>query len=387
MSIDFKTFNHVVKFVLDIKKPVLLRGRHGIGKSEVVHQIAEKLGLPVVERRASQMTEGDLVGLPSISNDRTSFNPPDWFKDACEYPVVLFLDEVDRAIPEVRQGIFELTDSRKLNGHYLHENTYVFAAVNGGEHGAEYQVGEMDPAELDRWTVFDIEPTTEDWLEWAKDIVDPMIWDFINQNHNHLEHLDSFEPNKVYPSRRSWHRLDTALQKANLLEQETCQTSLSLNDIYVLGCAFVGMEAAVSFRDFVQNYQFQVTPEDILDEGNIDMTKDFLLNDHISLIDKMDMKGYLTQEMSEDQLKNLASYIVTLPNEAGMLIWKYLGDYGDNVIKLFRVDKENLVKEYIQELYCSDKDEEDKLEEKTEEVDEGCAKLIINGKTVRKWVC
>jgi len=197
-----------------------------------------------------------------------------------------------------------------------------------------------------------------------------MIWDFINQNHNHLEHLDSFEPNKVYPSRRSWHRLDTALQKANLLEQETCQTSLSLNDIYVLGCAFVGMEAAVSFRDFVQNYQFQVTPEDILDEGNIDMTKDFLLNDHISLIDKMDMKGYLTQEMSEDQLKNLASYIVTLPNEAGMLIWKYLGDYGDNVIKLFRVDKENLVKEYIQELYCSDKDEEDKLEEKTEEVGE-----------------
>ena len=53
MSIDFKTFNHVVKFVLDIKKPVLLRCRHGIGKSEDVHQIAEKLGLPVVERRAS----------------------------------------------------------------------------------------------------------------------------------------------------------------------------------------------------------------------------------------------------------------------------------------------------------------------------------------------
>jgi hypothetical protein len=34
----------------------------------------------------------------------------------------LFLDEVDRATLEVRQGIFELTDSRKLNGHYLHED-------------------------------------------------------------------------------------------------------------------------------------------------------------------------------------------------------------------------------------------------------------------------
>ncbi|MCW4052912.1 MAG: MoxR family ATPase [Candidatus Bathyarchaeota archaeon] len=387
MSVDFKTFNHVVKFVMDIKKPVLLRGRHGVGKSEVVYQIAEKLGLPVVERRASQMTEGDLVGLPVINDNRTSFNPPDWFKDACEQPVVLFLDEVDRAIPEVRQGIFELTDSRKLNGHYLHPDTYVFAAINGGEHGAEYQVGEMDPAELDRWTVFDLEPTVEDWLEWAKDRINPIIWDFINQNHNHLEHLDSFEPNKVYPSRRSWHRLDTCLQSAHLLEEQVSQSGFGLNDIYVLSCAFIGMEAAVSFRDFVQNYQFQVTPEEVLDEGKIEKVKNFMLNDHISLIEKMDMKGYLTRKMSDEQLKNLAAYIVVLPNEAGMLMWKYLGDCGDNVINLFSVDKNNAVKEYIQTLYCSDKDEENKLEEKTEEVDEGCAKLIINGKTVRKWVC
>jgi hypothetical protein len=62
---------------------------------------------------------------------------------------------------------FELTDSRKINGWHLHPETLVVAAVNGGEHGAQYQVGEMDPAELDRWTVFDVEPSTEDWLKWA----------------------------------------------------------------------------------------------------------------------------------------------------------------------------------------------------------------------------
>ena len=112
------------------------------------------MGLPVVERRASQMTEGDLVGLPVIDGECTRFNPPDWFKQACNEPVALFLDEVDRATIEVRQGIFELTDSRKLNGFALHPETLIFAAVNGGEHGEQYQVGEMDPAELDRWTVF-----------------------------------------------------------------------------------------------------------------------------------------------------------------------------------------------------------------------------------------
>ena len=64
MGVDFKTFLEVVPHVTAIKKPVLLRGRHGVGKSQVVYQLADSLGLPVVERRASQMTEGDLVGLP-----------------------------------------------------------------------------------------------------------------------------------------------------------------------------------------------------------------------------------------------------------------------------------------------------------------------------------
>ena len=141
MAIDFATFLTVAPHVLNSRLPVLIRGRHGVGKSEVVYQIAGGLEMPVVERRASQMTEGDLVGLPSTDGNTTSFNPPDWFKTACDNPVVLFLDEVDRATIEVRQGIFELTDSRKLNGHVLHKDTLIFAAVNGGEHGDQYQVG------------------------------------------------------------------------------------------------------------------------------------------------------------------------------------------------------------------------------------------------------
>ena len=52
MAIDFKTFSSVVPHVIAVKKPVLLRGRHGIGKSEMVYDIADELGLPVIERRA-----------------------------------------------------------------------------------------------------------------------------------------------------------------------------------------------------------------------------------------------------------------------------------------------------------------------------------------------
>ena len=252
MAIDFKTFVSVAPHVLKVRKPLMLRGRHGVGKSELVYQVGSDMGLPVVERRASQMTEGDLVGLPRTDGDVTSFCPPDWLADACNRAVLLFLDEVDRAIPEVRQGIFELTDSRKIFGNYLHPDTVVVAAVNGGEHGSQYQVGEMDPAELDRWTVFDVEPSTEDWLAWAKDNTETVVWDFINQNRSHLEHGEDFEPNKVYPSRRSWKRLNDCLESAGMLGEEHDPA------IFHLATGFVGFEAAVSFNDFVKNYERQV---------------------------------------------------------------------------------------------------------------------------------
>jgi len=323
MAVDFKTFNNVAPLVAAVKKPVLLRGRHGVGKSCVVYQTAESLGLPIVERRASQMTEGDLVGLPSTDGNCTTFNPPDWFKEACDNPVLLFLDEIDRATMEVRQGIFELTDSRKLNGHTLHPETLVFAAVNGGEHGAQYQVGEMDPAELDRWTVFDVEPTVEDWLSWANGKVDGVVWDFINQSRSHLEHVGEFEPNKVYPSRRSWDRLNECLVEGTLLGDSAKQNT---ETIYHLAVAFVGFEAAVAFTDFVKTYEKLVTVADILEAGAIEKTEAFSINEHSALVEKMEAEKIFSIELPEEQIANLAAYFVTLPSEVAMKLWTVMGE-------------------------------------------------------------
>ncbi len=325
MAVDFKTFRNVAPHVIAVHKPVLLRGRHGVGKSEVVYQIASDINLPVVERRASQMTEGDLIGLPKTDGDVTSFCPPDWFQEACDKPVVLFFDEVDRAVTEVRQGLFELTDSRKLFGKPIHPDTVIIAAVNGGEHGSQYQVAEMDPAELDRWTVFDVEPSVEDWLNWGKDNVDGLVWDFINQNRSHLEHGEDYEPNKVYPSRRSWKRLNDCLLNAGMLATDNTDTA----GVYHLSAAFVGMEAAVAFNDFAQNYERQVTLEMILDDGQVSKTADFGINEHCALIEKMEASDTFKDSLEDNQIQNLADYFVMLPSEAAMKLWTVLGK-GDN---------------------------------------------------------
>ena len=341
MAIDFKTLNGIMPHILKAGFPVMVRGRHGIGKSQVAYQTADDLGLEVVERRASQMTEGDLLGLPDVAetsiNGRkaTTWNAPDWLVTACEQPVLLFLDEVDRATMEVRQGLFELTDSRKLNGWFLHPETLIVAAVNGGEHGAQYQVGEMDPAELDRWTVFDVEPSTEDWLKWANGRVPTVVWDFINHNRKHLEHEGDFEPNKVYPSRRSWARYCATAEPAGVFGEDGDRDLL-----FNLATAFLGFEAAVSLRDFVEKYEWQVTIEDILDAGDLAKTEKWGINDHAAMIEKFEASDVFKADLTETQVTNLAEYFVALPSEIAMKLWTVLGDTDNinNVVALHKAE-------------------------------------------------
>ena len=316
MAISYKVLNSVLPSIIAAKFPILIRGRHGIGKSTIVYQIAQNMGLPVVERRASQMTEGDLLGLPKVEGNVTQWLAPEWLHNACNNPVILFLDEVDRATMEVRQGIFELCDSRKIAGYTLHEDTVIFACVNGGgDHGDQYQVGEMDPAELDRYTVFDVKPTVEDWLSWANGNVNGAIWDFINDNHEHLEHNDDYEPNKVYPSRRSWERLSQTIDTQDL------KALASTGVLYHLATGFVGFEAAVSLVDYVKNYNKIVTVEEIL-EGKHALTKDFSINDHNALIERFKQSKVFDRKLDSQELVNVAEYFVRLPSELGMVFFQ-----------------------------------------------------------------
>ena len=340
MAFDFKRYRKAVVRAIHARKPILIRGGHGKGKSEgCVYALADELGpllgmeAPyVIERRASQMTEGDLCGMPFTDGRATKFNPMDWFLEACERPVFLFFDEVDRSEPQIAQALFELTDSRKLNGNYLHPDTVIISAVNGGACGDHYQVREMDPAELSRWTVFDVEPSVEDWLSWGKNNVAPIICDFISNNHNHLEHKEDFEPHKVYPSRRSWHRLSDAVTAENAtlglqsLVSDMSTIKNNLVDLYEQTTAFCGFEAAVAFRDYCEQYQTIVTPVELLNGQGFDMLKDYSINEHTAMVDRMVSQEVFKNELPEDQITNLGRYFMSLPSEVAMKLWSVLGD-------------------------------------------------------------
>jgi len=242
---------------LPVNISIMLRGETGIGKSQLTRQLGEHFKLRTVDRRLSQMSEGDMIGLPSTDGNVTRFNPPDWYKDACDNPRLLFLDELNRATPEVMQAAFQVVLDRELNGWKLHPETRVFCAINMG---ASYTVNEVDPALLRRFWVVDLEPTLEDWLDWAKGPGDihENTWSFIAQGEKWLKPAKNAEPGEVSPTPHSWERYDRALKHAGIADDPN--NSL----FYSLGLGFIGTEATIAYHGYVKSIDNNVTAEEIL---------------------------------------------------------------------------------------------------------------------------
>lgn len=206
--------------ILDVtpaSQNIMLVGRHGIGKSEILSHYFESHSYKLVTLFLGQMSDpGDLIGLPRSEEDptnkgitRTAFIPPYWFP--CDnQPIVLFLDELNRARPEILQTIMDLALNRKLAGKSLPKGSRIIAAINEGD---EYQLTLLDPALVSRFNVYHFCPTVQEWLIWAeKNGIDKRIISFIS---NDPVWLDGIEGQKEgidtgldkYPDRRAWKRV------------------------------------------------------------------------------------------------------------------------------------------------------------------------------------
>ena len=102
-------------------------------------------------------------------------------------------------------------------------------------------------------------------------------------------------------------------------------------DIFNLSTAFIGFEGAVAFQDFIKTYERQVTVENIIDDGQIDRTSDWGINDHSALVEKMEALEIFKTELETAQIQNLADYFVSLPSEVAMKLWTVAGAEGNDV--------------------------------------------------------
>ena len=57
-------------------RPIFIWGAPGIGKSSLVEQFADEVGLPCVSLLGSQLAPEDIIGIPQIKGDVSEFLPP-----------------------------------------------------------------------------------------------------------------------------------------------------------------------------------------------------------------------------------------------------------------------------------------------------------------------
>ena len=255
---------------------IMLMGKHGIGKSQILEKFYSEKGYKVVVLFLGQMSDpGDLIGIPHKNEQtgHTEFMPPYWFPTD-DTPVVLFLDELNRARSEVLQTIMDLALNRKLAGRSLPEGSRIISAVNNGE---EYQLTDLDPALVSRFNIYEFEPSAQDWLLWAnKNGVDERITSYIAanpkalDNHSAVEDLENLEKT---PDRRGWVRVSEII---------TGKDDLNKSHKSMIAGIIGGLGASRFFE--------------FLDENHLLTAKELLLGDYD--INKLKLKTYGTPQLA-----------------------------------------------------------------------------------------
>ena len=192
----------------------LILGPTGVGKTELVSNIAKSLNIPLTIFDMGTMTDPimSLVGNHVIKmNDgvTTSTFVKSRFSEVIQQPGIVLLDEISRAVVTSNNLLFPCLDFRReLPMEYsfesnqpvkVHPNCVFIATANlGGQYTGTHK---LDRALLDRFMVVELDPLNDNQVKKAihthapslsKDEVNEMVRVYSSLNKAHIEFTISF---------------------------------------------------------------------------------------------------------------------------------------------------------------------------------------------------
>ena len=226
--------------------PVMLWGPPGVGKSQMVAQVASRHQVPMIDIRLSQMEPSDLRGIPFRNESSVEWAVPAMLPDAGRHgPAgILFLDEITSAPPSVSAAAYQLILDRRLGEYRVPDGWAIFAAGNRqGDRGVTYAM----PAPLaNRFSHFEVDTHLDDWVSWAyANGIDERVIAFLRFRPELLFDFDPAHNPVAFPSPRSWEYAHRALHKF------IDHPALLLGSLQ----ACVGQAAGIEVNAFIDNLE------------------------------------------------------------------------------------------------------------------------------------
>jgi hypothetical protein len=242
-----------------VKRPIFLWGPPGIGKSEVVAEVAEELGGHMIDLRMAQMEPTDIRGIPYFNkeNGKMDWAPPVELPDeelASQYPiVVLFLDEMNSAPPAVQAAGYQLILNRRVGKYKLPDNVVIVAAGNrDSDKGVTYR---MPMPLANRFIHLEMRPDFNAWQLWAVDKkIHKDVVGYLSFAKQDIYDFDSKASSRAFATPRSWCFV------SDLLQDESMDTDTQFNLI----SGAIGEGLAVKFTAHRKLAGKMPEPSDIL---------------------------------------------------------------------------------------------------------------------------
>ena len=338
MNISISKAAAFIKTYILANVPCNLIGSPGLGKSDVIKQVAKELNLKVIDFRLSTADPVDLSGLPFVANGRSDYLPNIAFPiqgdelpphlDSEGNPIklpkldalgnqetdangnllyvtpryegwLLFLDEITNAPMSVQSAAYKIVLDREVGMHPLHSAVRIVSAGNKIDDGAAV-TAEMSTALKSRLAHMNLELNVNDWMDWALGAnIHHSITSFIKFKPTCLYMFDPKVKQDTYPCPRTWHMANRVIDAAGM-NHPSIQQLLS---------GVVGEGAAVEYMNFAKNFTGLTTFEEVCaDPHNAKIP-----SENISAM--FALSGSIAAQVTKETMDKVVPFMERMPKE------------------------------------------------------------------------
>ncbi len=203
------------------QRPVLLMGAPGIGKTQIMEQIARECDIALVSYTITHHTRQSAVGLPFISSkiyagreekvteytmSEIIASVYDTMEESGKKEGILFIDEINCVSETLAPTMLQFLQCKTFGNRPVPEGWVIVAAGNPPEYNRS--VRDFDVVTLDRVKEMDVEPDFEAWKEYAYQVgIHAAVIGYIDTHRQNFFRCETTVDGKRFVTARGWEDL------------------------------------------------------------------------------------------------------------------------------------------------------------------------------------